>query len=93
VAWLTAALDLLLARLFGSGGRDGRNQSDLTGVAGGLFARSDPPVKFKWHQIVGVHVSRVVSSSQAYIWYSPLQVWRTTAPDSGLLRAIPHQAR
>jgi len=32
--WLTAALDLLVARLFGSGGCDGGSQSDLIGVAG-----------------------------------------------------------
>lgn len=44
VAWLTAALDLLVARLFGSGGRDGGNQSDLMGVAGGLLDRNDPPL-------------------------------------------------
>ena len=44
MAWLTAALDLLVARLFGSGGRDGGNQSDLMGVAGGLLDRNDPPL-------------------------------------------------
>jgi hypothetical protein len=29
VVWLTAAVDLLLARVFGSGRRDGGNQGDL----------------------------------------------------------------